>query len=355
MSDPAHLERLLSQSLDQFTSSFKQLLGELRGGGPSPAGSSAPVAAAAAGAGTAELRAGFDRILGAANQTEIMQALLDGSAPFAGRSAILVVKGDRLNGWRGRGFTDEGAAVRGLSLDAGVASAAGALSSSATEIIFGALGKPAGGQAWLVPLLSRDRAVAALYADGGSGSNPDAAALGLLVETAAMRLELGSARTPGGAGAAAAAPPPPPPTPVTAAPPPAPPPPAPVAAAPPPPPPPPAAAPSAPPSTPRRATGPDLTNVPDEHHDIHKKAFRFAKLLVDELALYNKDKVAEAKAKRDVYSVLQEDIDKSRLAYQKKFGSTPAGSADYFHQQMVAQLGDGDPAALGSGYPGPSA
>lgn len=348
MSDPAQLERLLSQSLDQFTSSFKQLLGELRGGGTSPAGSSAPVTAAASGAGTAELRAGFDRILGAANQTEIMQALLDGSTPFAGRSAILVVKGDRLNGWRGRGFTDEGAAVRGLSLDAGVASAAGALSSSATDIIFGVLGKPAGGQAWLVPLLSRDRAVAALYADGGSGSNPDSAALGLLVETAAMRLELGSARTLAGAGAAAAAPPPPPPT-VAAAPPPPPPP---VIEAPPlPPPPPPAAA----PSTPRRASGPDLTNVPDEHHDIHKKAFRFAKLLVDELALYNKDKVAEAKAKRDVYSVLQEDIDKSRLAYQKKFGSTPAGSADYFHQQMVAQLGDGDPAALGSGYPGPSA
>lgn len=352
MSDPAHLERLLSESLDQFTSSFKQLLGELRGGATAPAGSSAPVAAAASGAGTAELRAGFDRILGAANQTEIMQALLDGSTPFAGRSAILVVKGDRLNGWRGRGFTDEGASVRGLSLDAGVASAAGALSSSATDIIFGVLGKPAGGQAWLVPLLSRDRPVAALYADGGSGSNPDAAALGLLVETAAMRLELGSARKPAAAGAVAAAPPPPPPAPVAAPPPP---PSAAVAAAPPPPPPPAAAPPAAAPPAPRRATGPDLTNVPEEHHDIHKKAFRFAKLLVDELALYNKDKVAEAKAKRDVYSVLQEDIEKSRLAYQKKFGSTPAASADYFHQQMVAQLGDGDPAALGSGYPGPSA
>ena len=108
-------------------------------------------------------------------------------------------------------------------------------------------------------------------------------------------------------------------------------------------------------AAPRRATGPDLANVPEDQHDIHKKAFRFAKLLVDELALYNKDKVVEGKAKRDVYSILQEDIDKSRLAYQKKFGSTPAASADYFHQQMVAQLGDGDPAALGSGYPGPSA
>ncbi len=352
MSDPAQLERLLSQSLDQFTSAFKQLLGELRAGGTAAAGPGASAApmTTAAGSGTAELRAGFDRILGAANQTEIMQALLDGSTPFAGRSAILVMKGDRLNGWRGRGFTDDGAGVRGLSLDAGVASTAGALSASAAESIFGVLGRPAGGQAWLVPLVARDRAVAALYADGGSGSNPDSAALGLLVETAAMRLELGAARAPAAAGAAAAAAP----APVAAAAPPPPPPPAPVEAAPPPPPPPPPPA-AAAPSAPRRATGPDLTNVPADQHDVHKKAFRFAKLLVDELALYNKDKVAEGKAKRDVYSILQEDIDKSRLAYQKKFGSSPAGSADYFHQQMVAQLGDGDPAALGSGYPGPSA
>src|SRR5260221_11154776 len=106
MSDPAQLERLLSQSLDQFTSSFKQLLGELRGGGTAAGVTSAAPVAAASGAGTSELRAGFDRILGAANQTEIMQALLDRSAPFAGRSPILGIKGARCNGWRDRGFAD---------------------------------------------------------------------------------------------------------------------------------------------------------------------------------------------------------------------------------------------------------
>ena len=93
--------------------------------------------------------------------------------------------------------------------------------------------------------------------------------------------------------------------------------------------------------------------MPPEHHDAHKKAFRFAKLLVDELALYNKTKVVEGKAKNDVYGMLQEDVDKSRMAYQKKFGGTPAAGVDYFHQQMVAQLGDGNPSSLGSGYPGP--
>ncbi len=76
---------------------------------------------------------------------------------------------------------------------------------------------------------------------------------------------------------------------------------------------------------------------------------------MDELVLYNKDKVAEGKRNRDVYSILQEDIDKSRLAYEKKFAKTEAGKVDYFYQQMVQVLGDGDPSVLGSGYPGPSA
>lgn len=343
MSDPAQLERLLSESLDQFTSNFKLLLRELRASG---GGAAAP---AAGGAGTADLCSGFDRVAGAANQTDIMQALLDASASFAGRSAILVNKENRLHGWRGQGFADGGTAVRGLTVD--VDTASGPIPAGKAQPIFLALGKPSVEQGYLLPLMVRDRAVAALYADSGSGPGVDSSALSLLVRTAVMNLELSAARSRAGeapaAAAAAAAP-----APVAAA--------APAvqAAPPPPPPPPPAAAPApaaaaaAAPAG-RRPSGPDLTNIPAADHDAHKKAFRFAKLLVDELALYNKDKVTEGKAKGDVYSILQEDIDKSRLAYQKKFAGTPAASVDYFHQCMVTLVGGGDVALLGSGYPGP--
>jgi hypothetical protein len=340
MSDPAQLERLLSESLDQFTSSFKQLLHELRssGGGGAAAGG----AGAGGGAGTADLCNGFDRVTAAGNQTDIMQALLDASASFTGRSAILVTKEGRLHGWRGHGFSDGGAGVRGLSVEAEAASGSGPLAGGRAQTVFLAVGKPSTEQAWLIPLMVRERPVAALYADGGAGQHVDSAALALLVRTAVMRLEIlsgaprGEAAAPAATAAAATLAP----APVQAAPPP-PPPPAPAAAA----------APAAPAG--RRATGPDLTNIPAGDHDIHKKAFRFAKLLVDELALYNKDKVTEGKGKGDVYSILQEDIDKSRLAYQKKFAGTAAASVDYFHQQMVAQVGGGDAALLGSGYPGP--
>jgi hypothetical protein len=102
----------------------------------------------------------------------------------------------------------------------------------------------------------------------------------------------------------------------------------------------------------RKSTGPDLSTVAPADQEIHKKAFRFAKLLVDELMLYNKEKVALGKRQHDVYALLQEDIDKSRLAYEKKFANTAAAHVDYFHQQMVAQIGEGDPAAIGPGYPG---
>src|SRR5438552_4542767 len=110
MSNPAQLERALSEALDRFTDSFKALLGELHHSGQ---------AASGPGPGTAAVCAGFDRIANAANQTDIMQALLDASEAFSGRCALLVVKGDKLACWRTRGIDDASvAALRGLDLAA---------------------------------------------------------------------------------------------------------------------------------------------------------------------------------------------------------------------------------------------
>ena len=46
----------------------------------------------------------------------------------------------------------------------------------------------------------------------------------------------------------------------------------------------------------------------------HDRARRFAKLLVDEIKLYNQTKVAEGRNRCDLYSRLHEDIEKSRAA-----------------------------------------
>ena len=84
---------------------------------------------------------------------------------------------------------------------------------------------------------------------------------------------------------------------------------------------------------------------------IDRKARRFAKLLVDEIKLYNQVKVREGKQNRDLYERLKDDIDKSRATYDKRYANTPAGAGDYFNQELVRGLADGHPELLGSNFP----
>ena len=84
--------------------------------------------------------------------------------------------------------------------------------------------------------------------------------------------------------------------------------------------------------------------------EIHKKAKRFAKLLVDEIKLYNQAKVNEGRQHKDLYSRLKEDIEKSRASYDKRYGNTAAASGDYFNQEVIKVLAENDAAVLGSGF-----
>jgi hypothetical protein len=86
--------------------------------------------------------------------------------------------------------------------------------------------------------------------------------------------------------------------------------------------------------------------------ELHRKAKRFAKLLVDEIKLYNQAKVAEGRQNRDLYSRLREDIEKSRATYDKRYSETPAAAANYFSQELVRILADNDVTLMGNGFPG---
>jgi hypothetical protein len=85
--------------------------------------------------------------------------------------------------------------------------------------------------------------------------------------------------------------------------------------------------------------------------DVRAKAKRFAKLLVEEIQLYNQVKVAEGRSKRDLYERLRPDIEKSRAAYQKRYGEV-IRDADYFAEELVRILASNDRTLLGSGFPG---
>ena len=95
-----------------------------------------------------------------------------------------------------------------------------------------------------------------------------------------------------------------------------------------------------------------MSGLSPEEEEIHKKAKRFAKLLVDEIKLYNQAKVVEGRAHRDLYARLKDDIDKSRATYDKRYGATSAASGNYFTQELIRILANDDPSLLGGGFSG---
>ena len=100
-------------------------------------------------------------------------------------------------------------------------------------------------------------------------------------------------------------------------------------------------------------TEPDLPiEVGEDERRLHNDARRFARLLVSEIKLYNEPKVKEGRSKGDLYDRLREDIDRSRQMYDKRVAPPVAARHDYFHQELVNTLAEGDSGKLGSNYPG---
>jgi hypothetical protein len=92
--------------------------------------------------------------------------------------------------------------------------------------------------------------------------------------------------------------------------------------------------------------------VSDDERRLHNDARRFARLLVSEIKLYNEQKVKEGRTQGNIYERLREDIDRSRQMYDKRVAPPVAARYDYFHQELVNTLAEGDPAKLGDAYPG---
>jgi hypothetical protein len=255
------------------------------------------------------------------NQAEILRHLLEGEARFAGRVALFVVKGGAVNGWQGTGF-DDNEAVKSLSLNAGsglVAKAiqgrnpAGGPAHEFDSGFISSMKAPADDQCLVLPRGVKDKVAAVIYADAGTapGGTLDVSGLQALTRFAAVWLELTAMRKAGGVAAEDIAQPP------QAQP----------AAA--------VAAPAAPVS---------------EEDELHKKARRFAKLLVEEIRLYNQPKVDEGRQHKDLYDRLKVDIEKSRATYDKRYAESAVASADYFTQELIRILADNDVSLMGAGF-----
>jgi hypothetical protein len=299
-------------------------------------------------------------------QKEILRALLDAGSAYCARTALFVVKAGAASGWQARGFGDD-ESVKDFPLDLHAGPAAHAYQNrvatpgNIAEMGRGfteQFGRPANEQVLVLPLALKDKVAALVYADGGDSGKLNADALELLVMATSAWLEVASLRkqappressdttsfeqpapsvqtvssfsdpfaahTPKHIPVAVPAVAEPEVVEV-------------------------ATAHASTAAAPAVAADP-LAGLSPEDADVHRKAQRFARLLVDEIKLYNQAKVAEGRRNKDLYDRLKEDIDKSRGTFQKRYGSTAAATVDYFQLELLRSLAEDDISIMGSNF-----
>jgi len=310
---------------------------------------------------------------------EMLTALVQELAHFAPRVALFIIKSGNCIGWHGEGFDQSPGvsndALKKISVPANADTVFRAVMNS-RQTFFGESGAHRDNSHLLtrignvlpttifaMPLILRDKVAGVIYADSGDSSEPlgDVEAIEILVLYASRLLDLMNM-----AKAAGKAPPeftsgripafkeqtpanPPPalrtapgagedapsgtvmlnvkdmeaqalsqrsaPTPV------------------------PAPAPAAEPESPK--------GMDPETQKQHEDAKRFARLLVSEIKLYNEAKVQQGREQKGIYSMLKDDIERSRQLYAERVSANIRESTNYFDEYLVRILADGDAAALG--------
>ncbi len=87
--------------------------------------------------------------------------------------------------------------------------------------------------------------------------------------------------------------------------------------------------------------------VSSEDDARQEEARRFARLLVSEIKLYNEDEVERGRVEKDLGERLKDDIERSREMYEKRIPAEVRTGRDYFQDELVRILADGDADAFG--------
>ena len=357
--------------------------------------------AAAAGADASRVKRAVQAVEATKSQIDTLNALLEQALQFGSRAALLILRGETFSGWKGVGFSAHGGndeMVKRFNAAPGLIPELDRVLRSEQVVIWDGvnlatrLGVSPSQRAVLVPMVIKDKVSAAVYVDAtaADAAKFDVASLellvfttGLLIDTLSIRKKIPSPSLSEGEPVAAAPPPPPPPKPAppepkeassTVA----------ISAAqmremmaptrpefnvpsaeqfatsampavkPPPPPPPPPAHPAhderpstqyVPPAGIRG--GASLGGPQSDEGKKHDEARRFARLLVSEIKLYNESKVEQGRKNKDLYERLKEDIDRSRQMYDERIPDEVRKSSNYFYDELVRILADGDAGSLG--------
>ncbi|MSO20189.1 MAG: hypothetical protein EXQ56_06935 [Acidobacteria bacterium] len=332
---------------------------------------SAPASSGAGSGSFSMLNQWVNSILQPTGQSEIMAEALKSAAVLAGGAALFVRRGDNFTTWRSEGLSAESTnALRAVTASSAQPGAFKDICDNQAAVC-----QSRSSQAWpsgldaiissgqksseicLLPVRVGGKVVAAIVASAANGSDAFAG-LEIIARVTGLSLETSGTRTQAPQKAAEPKPvaaeslpqPLPQPTPQPAPSVPL----SPMA--------PPMAAPThgtfgesaqGPAMASTQTPPPDVETLPEDEKESHRKAHRFARVAVQDLLSYHKGKIAEGRNNRNLYSVLHEDIEKTRENYQKKFAQTAAGSFDYLHYELVAKLAGNDPAVLGEQHPGP--
>jgi hypothetical protein len=81
--------------------------------------------------------------------------------------------------------------------------------------------------------------------------------------------------------------------------------------------------------------------------DDDTSARRYARLLVSEIKLYNEGAVRVGREKRDLLQRLRPEIERARRLYEERVPDAAGARGQYFQQELVQTLADGDAARLG--------
>ena len=98
----------------------------------------------------------------------------------------------------------------------------------------------------------------------------------------------------------------------------------------------------------------NLDSLPPEEQELHRRAFRVAKVSMQDIRMLRPEEVRVGRENKDLCFRLRDDIEKAHKEYDRRFQSIQSHPVDYFYDWMVEILAGGDPQALGE-YPYPSA
>jgi hypothetical protein len=256
--------------------------------------------------------------------TQTLDALVEGAGREADRAAVLLVRGDRLRGWRMAGFPDAGPA-KNIELefdDAGVAGAVVRTGVAVSRPVVSPGNEPwtrqpalppfaqnAGARhAIALPVTVGGEVVAVLYADAPRMDTPTAASrwpavLEILARHASRALEAMTIQQAAGV--------------------------------------------SLPRVLARASHGALPGPVEQGGSGDEDAARRYARLLLSEIRMYHEPIVDAGRRSRDLRTRLRGEIDRARRLYEARVPPAVRERSDYFEQELVRTLADGDRSLLG--------